>query len=514
MNKNIFQNSKITPGMTINEAGGVTHRLSDEEALAQLVVTGTFHNTVYVSGEQQLADVLHLSGNCSPEFIAKLAVYARKHAFMKDTPALLLAHLSTRNTALFKRVFPLIVNNMKMLRNFVKVMRSGAVGRKSLGSAPKKLIQKYLTESNHVDLFKESIGNDPSLADIIKMVHPRPVDDVQKNFFAYTLGSKYSLESLDDLIQDFEAFKKNNTGLNPPDINFQFLSNIKMNQEQWVKVAMNMSWHTLRMNLNTLARNKVLDSPEIVEVLAQKLEDPEAIKYSKVFPFQIFNTLRNIQTNNGRIVRALDAALHHSLKNVPEFSAKTAVFVDVSGSMGAPVLGDVSYTRTSAAVSAREAAALFAAAIKAKNENNATVFAFHTRVEDSVTKEINNAKGVRAIANAINRSPSGGTSCSSTVQFLLSQKMVDFDNIVILSDNESWADGANGTLGKVFKKYCEYNPKAKMVCVDIAPNTTTPSHNKKTLNIGGFSDSIFTTIESFLKDDQNNLLKTIYSVEI
>lgn len=63
---------------------------------------------------------------------------------MKDLPALLLAVLSVKDPGLMAKVFERVVDSPKMLRNFVQIMRSGAVGRKSLGSLPKRLVEQWL----------------------------------------------------------------------------------------------------------------------------------------------------------------------------------------------------------------------------------------------------------------------------------------------------------------------------------------------------------------------------------
>ena len=43
-----------------------------------------------------------------------------------------------------KQAFPRVVDNGRMLRNFVQVLRSGTVGRKSLGTAPKALVRGFV----------------------------------------------------------------------------------------------------------------------------------------------------------------------------------------------------------------------------------------------------------------------------------------------------------------------------------------------------------------------------------
>ena len=50
-----------------------------------------------------------------------------------------------------------------MLRTFVQILRSGVTGRKSLGSAPKRLILQWLERADVRKLLQASIGNAPSL---------------------------------------------------------------------------------------------------------------------------------------------------------------------------------------------------------------------------------------------------------------------------------------------------------------------------------------------------------------
>ena len=73
-------------------------------------------------------------------------------------------------------MFGRVVDNGKMLRNFVQIVRSGATGRKSLGSRPKKLVQHWLLSASEAQLLQAAVGNSPSLADVVKMVHPKPAE--------------------------------------------------------------------------------------------------------------------------------------------------------------------------------------------------------------------------------------------------------------------------------------------------------------------------------------------------
>ena len=146
-NKNIFKTlvGMLTPAAdTVNNAGGTAYKLSPKQALAHsIAATGCFNHTFYASADEQLNTVLALAKEVDGEFVAKLAVFAREKGLMKDMPAFLTALLSIKDKALFERVFPRVIDNGKMLRNFVQIMRSGAVGRKSLGSLPKRMIREW-----------------------------------------------------------------------------------------------------------------------------------------------------------------------------------------------------------------------------------------------------------------------------------------------------------------------------------------------------------------------------------
>ena len=177
VNTSLFRSiaGKLLPAANArNDAGAPAYVLAPKHQLAQLAHTGTLSPTFYANAEAQLADVLLLAGQVEPKFLAQAAIHARRHGQMKDMPALLLAALSTVDTVLLARAFPRVVDNGRMLRTFVQIMRSGAVGRKSLGSRPKALVQAWLNQASDAQLLRAAVGQQPSLADVIRMVHPKP----------------------------------------------------------------------------------------------------------------------------------------------------------------------------------------------------------------------------------------------------------------------------------------------------------------------------------------------------
>src|SRR5262249_10588619 len=122
---------------TVNFELAPAYTIESKQALAQYAATGCMGRTFYASGEEQLARVLEVCAQVEPEFVAKAAVYSRTQSFLKDMPALLCAWLSKHNPHLHEVVFGRVIDNMRMLRTYVQILRSGVTGRKSLGTAPK-----------------------------------------------------------------------------------------------------------------------------------------------------------------------------------------------------------------------------------------------------------------------------------------------------------------------------------------------------------------------------------------
>jgi len=193
---------------TRNEAGGNAYALAPKQALAQYAATGCLNGTFYATAHEQLANVLALCERIEPAFIARTAVYCRERGFMKDMPALLCAVLANKDVALLQSIFPRVINNGKMLRNFVQIVRSGAVGRKSLGTAPKRMVRKWIEQAHDDVLLRASVGKSPSLADVIRLAHPKPADGEREAFFAWIVGRAHEHAKLPSIVRELEAFRR------------------------------------------------------------------------------------------------------------------------------------------------------------------------------------------------------------------------------------------------------------------------------------------------------------------
>jgi 60 kDa SS-A/Ro ribonucleoprotein len=509
-NKALFKSliGKLLPATdALNEENAPAYALSPKRRLAQYAATGCLNRTFYADAGDQLAQVLELCEKVDAEFIARTAIFCRERGHMKDMPALLCAVLSIKDRALLAQVFPRVIDNAKMLRNFVQIMRSGAVGRKSLGTAPKRLVREWLDARDPVSLFKANVGQDPSLADIVKMVHPRPKDANHAALFGYFIDRSRAVDALPDIVRELEAFKRGESK-EVPDVPFQMLTAMELGTAEWTAIARRAPWQMTRMNLNTFARHGVFKQPGMAELITERLRDPLKIAKAHVFPYQLMVAYSMAVANKHIplvVTNALQDAMEIATKNVPEFSGKVYVFPDVSGSMHSPVTGY--RPGSTSTVRCVDVAALVAATVLRKN-SQAEVIPFESNV---VHVRLNPRDSVMTNAEKLAKLPCGGTNCSAPLEFLNRQNAKG-DLVIYVSDNESWIDAPHyGRFGgsatatmQEWSKFRNRNPGARMVCIDIQPYGTVQAKERRDiLNIGGFSDQVFELIAEFANGNLN-----------
>ncbi|MBR5710770.1 MAG: RNA-binding protein [Thermoguttaceae bacterium] len=489
--------------MTLNEAGGLAYKLNAKEALAQLAATGCLSQTFYATEVDQLKTILDLtsSKDVDDEFLAKLALYARVKGFMKDMPAILCAVLASRKSSLLDKVFPVVIDNGKMLRNFVMAVRSGVTGRKSFGSAVRRLIRSWFDARTEQQIFNTSIGNNPSMADVVKMIHPTPKTPEREAMYGYLIGKPYDESKLPKAVVEYIHLLKNGVDENAvvPDVPFQYLTSLELTSNQWKTIAQNASWQTTRMNLNTFLRHDVFEDAEIVSKVAARIRNEEEIRRAKAFPYQLMTAYMNASEEVPSDIRlALQDAMEIATDNVPVIDGLVALCVDVSGSMDSSVTGY--RCGATSKVKCVDVAGLMASCILRQNPNSVVIpfdsdahrFALNPR--DSV---ITNAQKLAELCG-------GGTDCSSAMKYIV-ENNINPDVVIYISDNESWIDTDSNRSWNDCTQTVAYwdelrkvKPNARLINIDIQPYASTQTLNRTDIaNVGGFSDVVFDFVAQF-----------------
>lgn len=543
-NKSLFSSIKnrLLRADARNEAGGPAYRLPPKHALAQLAATGCFGGVYYASAEEQLAELRALVDQVDDNvYLAKLAVYSRQRAYMKDMPAALLLSLSSRDSRLFHRAFDRVVDNGRVLRTLFQMLRSGQFGRKSLSSSLQRAFQRWLNAASANMLLSASIGNDPSLRDVLRLARPTPKDNQRRALFGWLTDKPVERwapaaeADLPDEVQRLAAYRQAET----PELQAGILARLSARWDLladaargplvWKAIARQMGPQALRMNLNTLARHGVLDDRGMTEYVANRIADADEIRRSRQFPYQYLAAYLNAGDDvPQKIKAALQKAAEVACGNVPELPGPVVIGLDTSGSMGSAVTGQRGRGATSK-MRCVNVAALFAAAILRRTPESIVV-PFDTRAYQA---KLDPQDTILSLAERLAKYGGGGTDCSLPLaEANTKHRERKFAGVVLVSDTESWvcggrpfAAGPSGSTGVLheWRQFVKNQLRLqgagmtgpKLVCIDLQPYTTSQAPDRADiLNIGGFSDTVFSVVASFLAGDAGRFVAEVESIEL
>jgi 60 kDa SS-A/Ro ribonucleoprotein len=538
-NKNLFASLKslLPRAESRNEAGGVAYRLTPRHALAQFAATGCFNGAYYNDATQQLATLLTLVEQVDDNvYLAKLAVYSRQRAFMKDMPAALLVLLSKRDPALFGRIFDRIVDNGRVLRTLFQLIRSGQFGRKSLSYALQRAFQRWLNNASVGMLLSASIGNDPSLRDVLRLARPTPRDNARRALFGWLTDKpveKWMPATLADLpqaVSDLIAFRQAESEaeqiaiLERARFRWDLLADSARGPSVWQAIARQMGPQALRMNLNTLVRHDALAGDlEMVMYVAGRLADADEIRRSRQFPYQYLAAYLNAEANVPQAIRdALGQAAETACGNVPQLPEPIVIGLDVSGSMASAVTGQRGRGATSK-VRCIDVAALFAAALLRRNPDSVVV-PFDTSAYHA---DVSADEKILDVAGWLAQFGGGGTNCALPLaEANRTYRDRRFAGCVLVSDMESWVGTGRAGATDVMSEWQAFvvNQKRlhgsdwagpKLVCIDVQAYATSQAPERADiLNIGGFSDAVFNVVASFLSDEPNRFVSEVEAIEL
>jgi 60 kDa SS-A/Ro ribonucleoprotein len=543
-NKSLFSSMKalLSRATVRNEAGGPAYALQPKHALAQFAAIGCFNGTYYASAENQLDTLKTLIAQVNDNsFLAKLAVYSRERAYLKDMPVALAAALSTRDTALFHRVFDRVVDNGRVLRTLFQMIRSGQFGKKSLSSSLQRAFQRWLNTASVEKLISASIGNDPTLRDILRMARPTPPDNSRRALFGWLTDKEVpkwapaTEADLPEQVRLLTAFRHAETAeqqiaiLDRLHVRWDLLADAAKGTKVWTAIARTMGPQALRMNLNTLQRHGVFDDATTVKYVADRLADEAEIRRSRQFPYQFFAAYLNA---TDEVPRAIKTALHKAAEiacgSIPELPGPVVIGLDVSGSMQSPVTGNRGRGATSK-MRCVDVAALVAAALLRRNPDSIVV-PFDTQAFDA---KFDPADSILSLAERLAQFGGGGTDCSLPIRKANADYAKrKFAGVVLVSDNESWVYqgrrfgyGASGSTG-VMTEWQQFvqnqvrlqggmSTHPRLICIDLQPNQTTQAPERSDiLNIGGFSDAVFDVIAAFLTSDSGRHVAEVEAIEL
>lgn len=546
--------TQAIPGkdMVQNNAGGFIFKISKWDKLMRFLIMGTEGGTYYVR-EQSLTkenavNVIECIKEDARRVLATVkSVSLEGRAAKQNSTIFALALLMAYTTddkikAEVKASVYDICRTSTMLfmyLDYVKELRG-------LGPAVRKSIAKFYETAplDKLDLnlvkYREREGF--SHRDVLRLSHPHTEDTARNALFAYAVGKGPAPAGTK--VEMYEAIKgldpKSNAnvdtivaailskGLPREAIPTEFLNDKRV----WWALLQDMPMTAMIRNLGKMTSVGLFDSNmrQEVQLVVDRLTDAVYVTKSRIHPINVLAAIKvysagrgvkgsNTWTPNTKIVDALDSAMYLAFKNVEATGKRFMFGMDVSGSMGSPVLG-MDY------MSAYEATAALAAVIN-QIEKNVDFVAFAsagTLSRNSGYKygwqPANAAKGSRSLYGMGNGLTvmdiskkdrmdtllkkmqalhMGGTDCSLPILYALDKK-IPVDVFIITTDNETYAGEMHPYEAiQKYRKEMGINAKLIVLATSASDFSIADKNDAGMLDIAGFDSNVPQIIAEFIK---------------
>ncbi|MCD9020207.1 TROVE domain-containing protein [Cohnella silvisoli] len=469
---------------TLNKDGYPAYVRSAEEQYVQTLVTNTFGNTFYADQHELLSEageLHHAMAQSNPQFMAKAIVYARNEGYMRLQPLFGLVVLSAYRPDLFAKIFMKVVRIPSDLSDFLTILQG--LRRGEGGRAVKRQVNRFLSGVSEYWAIKyNGRGRGYSLGDAIATAHPKPTDLKQQALFHYLRGQDANLsllpqvdalEQLKRATTEAEKMHWIDTGKLPHEV---VTGAIKPTKAVWKALLHQMPTFALLRHLNALERAGVFEDRYNLEAAVSRLTDQRALQKAKILPFRFAKAFR--QVNHPVLRDALRDAVEYTFSNLPDMEDKTAIFLDISGSMNGEYL---------------QIGSVFALALYKKTQGNSLFWLFDTEVEDARPSRRDSI-----LTQADRIQARGGTDTGAPIRKLLAERR-KVDQIVIITDEQQ--NSGSPFYEALLKYRSKINPSVKAFIIDIAPyrNAMVPPQDRNTFYIYGWSDTVLSYIAQTAK---------------
>lgn len=470
--------NSIATNKTVNKSGHTAYKMADKSKLVTQILTSFFNeNKFYGDNSDEMQETIKSVIATDPEFVSKLAVYARRVFNMRSVSHVLTAYLAhepsgkpfVRNTI---KGIALRGDDITELLSFYLV----TFGKPIPNSLRKGINDVFETFDEYTLAKYKGEGKAVKMRDVIMLCHPAPRNDEQSALW------KRCLEN----------------NLETPITWETQLSANGNNAETWEKLidSGKVGYMALLRNL----RNIINANPVNLEKVYKTIEDPERVRKSKQLPFRFLSAYKSIMDIAGsRAFDALENAVDASIENLPKIKGTTFIAIDVSGSM----LSCISQKSNVLCCDI----ALMLGLIANRICENALVYGFNHSIHKF---SIPSRAGI--IYSTINTDiPGGGTNMSLPFELMIRDK-IKADRIIILSDNECNSGNSyysKKTVNTLASEYRRVSGNDLWVhAVDLQGYGTQQFTGAKTNLIAGWSEKIFEFI-ALAESGESTLEKTI-----
>lgn len=465
-----------TTNKTTNKSGNPAYKMKDKEKLVTQVLSSFFNESKYYGDNSaDMEKTIERVVKKDPQFIANLAVYARREFHMRSVSHVLVAYLA--HAVEGKPYTRKAVKAVSLRGDDVTEIMSFYLNKfgKPVPNALKKGIADVLQGFDEFTLAKYK-GNSKQvkMRDLFCLCRPKPANKEQSDLWKRVLEQN----------------------LRTP-MTWETVLSVKgNNKESWEKLIEKNAIGYMAALRNL--RNILKAQPSNLNKIIDKIQDPEAVKKSKQLPFRYLSAYKEVKDMcSTNVYNALEKAVNLACENVPRLDGTTVIAVDVSGSMDCEISKKSDVTCGEIAV--------MLGLIANKVCENSYFYIFDTDTHNAPWTK--NAPVLETVTH-LRRYLGGGTDMSSPFERMIKDN-IKADRVIILSDNE--CNRGRKPVQRIANKYRKHSGQDIWVhAIDLQGYGTQQFTGKKTNVIAGWSEKVFDFIR-LAEAGEGNLIKTIES---
>jgi 60 kDa SS-A/Ro ribonucleoprotein len=434
--------------------GGRAARINPLQQLRRIVMSNLlFEDTFYVDGISAAELVVQAANLVPLADLADIALQARSSYNLRHVPLLLTAVLCRRGVghALVGDTIEKVIQRADELSEFLAIYaQTNNVAldklKPKLSHQVRKGVARAFQKFDAYQLGKYNRDNAIKLRDVMFLCHPRPIDEAQNA--TWKKLAENTLESPDTWEVGLS------TGGDKKEVFTRLL------------VERKLGYLALLRNLRNMDQAGVDEELIRLAILARKGGA------ERVLPFRYIAAARAVPKFEPMLDHALAAAVAE-LKPMP---GKTALLVDVSGSMSGTLSSKSDLRRLDAA-----------AALAAIWPGDKRIFVFATKCAPAPVRS--GMGGIDAITN--HALVGGGTMLAEAIQHV-NKAMTDYDRLVVVTDEQSH-DGVAAPL-----------PRAQGYAINVGSYQNGVTYGRNWVHIDGFSEQVLRFLHEYEKDPMSS----------
>ena len=464
---------------TANKSGRVAYSMGDKEKLVTQVLTSFINEAkFYGDNTAEMQETIQRVIKSDPQFVANLAVFARREFNMRSVARVLTAYLAHEVEG--KPFVRDTVKGVSLRGDDITEIMSFYLAKfgKPVPNALKKGINDVLRGLDEYSLAKyNGDGKAVKMRDLLCLCRPTPKDNAQAALWKRCLEGELAI----------------------PETWETQLSAHGNNKETWEKLidGGKVGYMVLLRNLN----NIIKANPANIEKVYQTIENPERVRKSKQLPFRFLSAYKAVSgTGGSRVFDALESAVEASIENLPKLAGTTVIAVDTSGSMGSKVSAksDVACVEIG----------MMLGVIANRVCENSIFYTFDTGIQKRAVSRRSD------ILYAVTHNARAG---GATFMHLPFQKMIDehvqADRVIIISGNECNGRWGNKPVQSIADEYRRFSGNDIWVhAIDLQGYGTQQFHGAKTNIIAGWSEKVLQFIQ-LAENGSGALQETIQNYE-